>query len=192
MLFGDPYESGFEHKFLYWCPECHNIEEVELINPICQMCGANYVDIDERMYPIIFEFEKQNIIKTLACCEGHFKESKPDVYEWISPYLLFSVNPEAKISDIFNGKFPMLTTVGIVPDVTFIDEDDDKMLFYKILSKQADNYQFNMNWCIYMDDSFIPTIRDRDSHISSENLWNKRKDIFLNQLLEWAKSLKVS
>lgn len=192
MLLGDPYESGFEHKFLYWCPECHNIEEVELINPVCQMCGTNYVDIDERMYPIIFEFEKQNVIKTLACCEGHFKESKPDVYEWISPYLLFSVNPEAKISDIFNGKFPMLTTVGIVPDISFIDEDDDNMLFYRILSKQADNYQFNMNWCIYMDDSFIPTTRDRDSHISSENLWNRRKDTFLDQLLEWAKSLKVS
>lgn len=190
MLKGDPNKDGFEHEYLWWCPECGNIEEVELLNPLCQICGTEFVDIDKRMFPIIHTLSKKHTIKTLACCEGHFKEPTPDVYEWDIPYLKFTVNPEAKIEDIFNGKFPMLSTVRIVPDVTCIDEEDESLFFYRILCKQMDNYQFRMDWCIYMDEGDIPTIKDRDSHIGSEELWNHNKRVFLEQLFEWAKSLK--
>ena len=193
MLKGDPNKDGFEHEYLWWCPECGNIEEVELLNPLCQICGTEFVDIDKRMFPIIHTLsKKQHTIKTLACCEGHFKESKPDVYEWNIPYIKFSVNPDAKISDIFNGKFPMLSVVKVVPDVTCIDEDDIDKFLYKFLSKQFDNYQFEMNWCIYMDEGDIPTVKDNDpdSYYTSEELWKDRQKAFLQQLLEWAKSLK--
>lgn len=192
MIKGDPSEDGFEHEFLYWCPECHRIEDVELCNPICQICGTEFVDIDKNIYPIIHALEKQHTIKSLQSCEGHFKEYEPGVYGWTIPYISFSVNPDAKISDIFNGKFPMLSIVNLRPDITScIEEENDESLWaYRILCKQMDNYQFNMNWCIYMDDRDIPTTKDPDSHINSKGLWDRSKKRFLEQLLDWARSLK--
>lgn len=190
MITGDPYDIGYDHEYLLWCPACNNIEEEETLNPLCQRCGEELVDIDKKMFPIIYELQNINWIHTVACCEGHVIKYSEESCSWYTPYLSFTVDKDIKYSDIFNGKFPMLSRVTMEPDYTCIDCEDEKLFFYRILKNKSQNFQFTMKIIITMDEFLLSTEKEEDDLATPDVYFNHRKKIFLDQLYNWAKSLK--
>ncbi len=184
--------SGYKRKAAYWCPECNNLmdDEIVFINPLCQCCGAEMVDIDLHMIPVIYEIFESEKIKTVECCEGHWIEDENGKFkEYKIPYLIFKVhNYSTKFNDLFaNCCFPALANVSFIREpYPYIKESDD-FYIYKMLKNFNNNEQANFNVKLEMN-CYELNLHDT-GHIKPSDIFNNRKNRFIDQLYKWAVQL---
>ena len=180
-------------KFHYWCPICNDIARDEDAGKgeKCMPCGCEMVKIDRLMIPVVYEFFDVPQLRSFQCCEGHWvkDEVSGNFREYRDPYIVFDIeDPDISISDLFNGHFPSIAKfefVDILPNYK-----DDLSDYYEMVDRSK-NVQFRKRIrlsCISRIDPF--DAKNDYEKMCVEGLFHNYQIYFMEQLIEWAKSLK--
>ena len=205
MIFkGDPWNSGIEHAFIMYCPKCNKRQCTDIEDPVsmqklkkmrCPKCDTHLVDIDAMLEEIVILFNTEyqtakGIMKpfeTVQCCNGHFV----DIYKNSTPYITLATTeitffPISLLNNLTSAE------ISYNVDMTQFDTGNkttDNMNYIGAVNGDRVTPRRLLTIRMNMDNIVASTRDEREFPGYSEKAFDRRRQVFLNQLRDFAKSI---